>query len=159
MDFAGRTNMAEVTEESTYTKPSRHRRDRTERSHRRLRDNTGDSPAMNTDLNSNSQADSGDINEQFLSPASAERDITPRKDKRRSKRDDTEASTPDEAGSESTPGTDTPSRSRIKKEKKSENTARKRREKKNLREKRRSTGVVIMPTGEVSYQQQPVLPC
>lgn len=144
--------MAEVTEESSYAKPSRHRRDRTERSHRRLRDNTGDSPAASTDLNTSNQADSGDINEQFLSPASAERDITPRKDKRRSKRDEPEANTPDEAGSESTPSADTPTRThKIKKEKKSENTARKRREKKNLREKRRSTGVVIMPTGEVCY--------
>jgi len=142
--------MADVnTEESSYTKSSRHRRDRTERSHRRFRENAGESAGSNLDVNTNNQADTSDLSEQFLSPASAERDITPRKDKRRSKRDEPEVNTPDDGGSESTPTTDTPTRSRIKKEKKSENTARKRREKKNLREKRRSTGVVIMPTGEV----------
>ena len=141
--------MAEVTEEPSITKTSRHRRDRTERSHRRLRENTGDSPAPSTDLNTSNQADAGEANEQLLSPLSAEREVSPRKDKRRSKREESEANTTEDAGSESTPVGDTPTRPRIKKDKKSENTARKRREKKNLREKRRSTGVVIMPTGEV----------
>ncbi|KAK3742450.1 hypothetical protein QZH41_011425 [Actinostola sp. cb2023] len=140
--------MAEITEDGSFNKTSRHRRDRTERSNRRLRENTGDSPAAITDVNTSNQADSSEVNEQLLSPASAEREVTPRKDKRRSKRDELEVNTTEEASSESTPSGDTPTRTRIKKEKKSENTARKRREKKNLREKRRSTGVVIMPTGE-----------
>lgn len=137
------------TEESSY-KPSRHRRDRTERSHRRR---MADTSTGNTDVNSSNLGDSGEVNEQLLTPESAEREVSPRiKEKRRSKsKEEPEANASEEAPTESAAGTgESPGRPRIKKEKKSENSARKRREKKNLREKRRSTGVVIMPTGEVS---------
>jgi hypothetical protein len=114
---------------------------------------TGDASTANTELNSSNLGDSGDVNEQFLSPESAEREVSPRiKEKRRSKsKDEPEAIPAEETPTESPAGTvESTSRTRIKKEKKSENSGRKRREKKNLREKRRSTGVVIMPTGEVS---------
>lgn len=46
---------------------------------------------------------------------------------------------------------DTPKKS-LKKERKGDNSARKRKDRKNLREKRRSTGVVIMPNMDVSFK-------
>ncbi|EDO43692.1 predicted protein [Nematostella vectensis] len=144
--------MADLTEDgytAEHSSKPRHRRDRTERRERKLKlaaDN-GDSPASTIENNSSYLEDSTTQNDNFLSPDRAEKEA-PRKERRsRSKqKDEVEIKVTDEDGTEGAAASgESPARSKLKKERKTENSARKRQAKKNLREKRRSTGVVIMP--------------
>lgn len=138
---------------------TRYRRDRTERQNRRQnRYGDGVEPGLaSADFNSNSTettAVAGAMD--YLSPASAEREpVVPRKERkeRRSKpKEEPEGKANDEEAVEGAAAAaeETSPKKSLKKERNSDNSARKRKAKKNLREKRRSTGVVIMPNMDVS---------
>lgn len=139
---------------------TRYRRDRTERQNRRQnRYGDGVEPGLaSADFNSNSTettAVAGAMD--YLSPASAEREpVVPRKERkeRRSKpKEEPEGKANDEEaveGAAAAAAEETSPKKSLKKERNSDNSARKRKAKKNLREKRRSTGVVIMPNMDVS---------
>lgn len=140
---------------ATQTHRTKYKRDRTERRERRgnrYGDVIDGTPSPSKEHNSPALDDSGVAND--LTNNGADRD-TGRRDRRdrRKPKEEPDANANDEAPLEgaAAPSEETSPKKSLKKERKSE-SAHKRQAKRHLREKRRSTGVVIMPgtEGDVS---------
>ena len=127
---------------------------RTDRNRERNR-NREDPELTSSDRLGNSTENNAGMN--YLSPNSVEREpVAPRKERqRRSKtsQDSEAAANDDEAVEGAAAAAEASPKKSLKKERKGENSANKRKQKKNLREKRRSTGVVIMPSRDVSFSR------
>ena len=145
--------MADASDESYHveTHKSKHKRgDRTERRQRgvnRYGDGIDGTPSPAKERNNPGLDDSGVTND-CASSVDRESGRRERRDRRKPK-EDGETNANDEAsveGATAAPEESSPKKS-LKKDRKSENSAHKRQAKRHLREKRRSTGVVIMPAG------------
>ena len=147
--------MADVSEESfpAETHKTKYKRDRNERRQRdreranRYGDGVDGTPSPAKERNNPGLDDSGVAND-IASSADREPPRRERRDRRKPK-EDGETNANDEApveGATAAPEETSPKKS-LKKDRKSENSAHKRQAKRHLREKRRSTGVVIMPGG------------
>ena len=146
--------MADASDEShpVETHKSRHKRgDRSERRQRgvnRYGDGFDGTPSPAKERNNPGLDDSGVANDHNASSVDRESGRRERRDRRKIK-DDGETNANDEAsveGATAAPEESSPKKT-LKKDRKSENSAHKRQAKRHLREKRRSTGVVIMPAG------------
>lgn len=144
--------MADVSEESyaAETPKPKYKRDRNERRQRERANRYGDgidgTPSPAKERNNPGLDDSGVANDLA---SSADRESARRGRDRRKTKEDGETNANDEApveGATAAPEETSPKKS-LKKDRKSENSAHKRQAKRHLREKRRSTGVVIMPAG------------
>ncbi|XP_068711063.1 PRKC apoptosis WT1 regulator protein-like [Montipora capricornis] len=145
--------MADAADENYHveTHKSKHKRgDRTERRQRgvnRHGDGIDGTPSPAKERNNPGLDDSGVTND-CASSVDRESGRRERRDRRKPK-EDGETNANDEAsveGATAAPEESSPKKS-LKKDRKSENSAHKRQQKRHLREKRRSTGVVIMPAG------------
>lgn len=146
--------MADASDEShpVETHKSRHKRgDRSERRQRgvnRYGDGFDGTPSPAKERNNPGLDDSGVANDHNASSVDRESGRRERRDRRKIK-DDGETNANDEVsveGATAAPEESSPKKT-LKKDRKSENSAHKRQAKRHLREKRRSTGVVIMPAG------------
>lgn len=146
--------MADVSDEAypAETHKTKYKRDRNERRQRdrvnRYGDGIDGTPSPAKERNNPGLDDSGVANDLA---SSADRDSSARRDRRerRKPKEEAETNANDETsmeGATAAPVETSPKKS-LKKDRKSENSAHKRQARKNLREKRRSTGVVIMPGG------------
>ena len=145
--------MADASDENypLETHKSKHKRgDRTERRLRgvnRYGDGIEGTPSSAKDRSNPGLDDSGVAND-CATRVERESGRRERRDRRKAK-EDGETNTNEEAsleGATAAPEESSPKKS-LKKDRKSENSAHKRQAKRHLREKRRSTGVVIMPAG------------
>ena len=146
--------MADVSDESYPTEPhkTKHKRDRNERRARDRANRYGDgmdgtsSPAK--ERNNPGLDDSGVANDLASTGDRVESARRDRRERRKPK-EEVETHANDEAPVEGATAAmeETSPKKSLKKDRKSENSAHKRQAKRHLREKRRSTGVVIMPGG------------
>lgn len=145
--------MADGSDES-YSAPThrtKHKRDRNDRRERRVVNRYADgidgTPSPSKEHNSPGLDDSGVAND-LANSADRDSGRRDRRDRRKPK-EEPEANANDEAPLEgaAAPSEETSPKKTLKKERKSE-SAHKRQAKRHLREKRRSTGVVIMPGAE-----------
>jgi len=145
--------MADVSDESypVETHKTKYKRDRNERRQReranRYNDGIDGTPSPAKERNNPGLDDSGVAND-LVGSADRESARRDRRERRKAK-EDAETNANDEApveGAAAAPEETSPKKS-LKKDRKSENSAHKRQAKRHLREKRRSTGVVIMPAG------------
>lgn len=146
--------MADASDEihPVETHKSKHKRgDRSERRQRgvnRYGDGFDGTPSPAKERNNPGLDDSGVANDHNASSVDRESGRRERRDRRKIK-EDGETNANDQAsveGATAAPEESSPKKT-LKKDRKSENSAHKRQAKRHLREKRRSTGVVIMPAG------------